>query len=87
MNPIETTPLVLLPPNKEVCQQCAVRHAKELPHNHQSVYWHYWFYAHRNRWPTWEDAMAHCSDDMKQFWIAELRDRGIELEGETSDAT
>lgn len=70
----------LLPPNKNVCQQCAVDHDPELPHNQQSVYWQYWFLSQHNRWPTWTDAIAHCTEDMKAFWIDELAKRGIEVQ-------
>lgn len=62
----------LLPPKKDVCQSCAVKHPPEHPHNQQSLYWQYWFYGQHQRWPKWEDAMAHCTPEMQQFWVTEL---------------
>jgi len=69
--------LVAPPPN--VCQECAVDHPPEYPHNQQSLFYQYKFFNDHGRWPTWEDAMAHCSEEIKAFWRAELRKRGIEI--------
>ncbi|MFT8710441.1 MAG: hypothetical protein ABF820_13525 [Sporolactobacillus sp.] len=69
--------MTLLPPKPGVCQKCAADHDLGQPHNQQSLYWQYWFYDKYSRWPTWEDAMAHCTDEVKQFWIDELKERGV----------
>lgn len=58
----------LLPPASHLCQKCATDHPDELPHNQQSLYWHMWFKKEYGRGPTWEDAMAHCTEEMKQEW-------------------
>jgi hypothetical protein len=50
-----------------------------MPHNQQSLYWQYWFYGQHGRWPTWADAMAHCSEATKAFWISELKRYGIDV--------
>lgn len=71
--------MMLLRPDPNVCQKCAVDHDPEQPHNQQSLYWQYWFYGKNGRWPTWEDAMAHCTDEVKQYWIDALRARGVEV--------
>lgn len=65
--------LFLLPPRPDVCQACATNHEPEDPHNQQSLYYQYWFYAQSGRWPTWDDAMAHCSDRVKKLWKAALK--------------
>jgi hypothetical protein len=57
-----------------------VKHAPELPHNQQSLYWQYWFWSQHQRWPTWKDAMAHCTEEMKGLWRVELGKHGIEVE-------
>lgn len=67
----------LLPPKPDVCQMCAVKHEPDQPHNQQSLYYQYAFYADNGRWPTWKDAMAHCSDEVKQKWIAGLKTHGV----------
>lgn len=74
--------MMLLPPKLGVCQKCAVDHDPSEPHNQQSLYWQYWFYGQNGHWPTWEDAMAHCSDNVKRLWIDALKERGINVGGE-----
>lgn len=59
------------------CQECAVEHDPALPHNQQSLFWQYHFMERNGRWPTWADAMAHCSPEMKAFWIEELAKHGV----------
>lgn len=70
---------MLLPPREGLCQQCAVQHEPELPHNQQSLYWQYRFYKDTGRWPTWHDAMAHCTEPMKKFWVNGLRQQGVKI--------
>lgn len=74
------SPWTLLQPRKDVCQQCAVDHPPDLPHDQQSLHYQYWFFSQHNRWPTWADAMAHCDEDMKVVWIEELAKHGIEIQ-------
>lgn len=70
----------LLPPPPDKCQKCAVNHPEWQAHNQQSMYWQYWFYRHsKGRWPTWHDAMAHCSQEIKDHWVKELTNRGVNL--------
>lgn len=59
------------------CSECAVEHEPEQPHNRQSLTYQYKFYAEHGRWPTWADAMAHCPEHIKQYWITELGKRGV----------
>ena len=61
------------------CPECAVNHPPEQPHNLQSLTYQYRFYDQNGRWPTWEDAMAHCSDEVKAFWIEKLREHGVKI--------
>jgi hypothetical protein len=64
----------LLPPAAGKCQVCAGEHAPHEPHNAQSLYYQYAFYGATNpqRWPTWADAVAHCSPGMQARWKEEL---------------
>jgi hypothetical protein len=64
--------MTMLPPPPSVCQECAVDHKPEYPHNQQSLAYQYYFYARHGRWPTWTDAMAHCTDEEKAYWRKEL---------------
>jgi hypothetical protein len=57
--------MTLLPCKKNVCQECAVDHPKDHPHNADSLYYQYKFLDQHGRWPTWEDAIAHCNEEVK----------------------
>lgn len=61
------------------CPVCATPHTPEMPHNQQSLYYQMTFHEDHGRWPTWDDALAHCSDAVKAAWIKELRARGIKV--------
>lgn len=47
------------------CPECAVKHDPWQPHNKDSLTYQYKFYDEHGRLPTWEDAMAHCDEDIK----------------------
>ena len=68
----------LLPPAKHLCQQCAHNHSPEQPHNPQTLYYAVWFQQNYGRSPTWNDAMAHCSEEVRAEWIAYLTKLGID---------
>jgi hypothetical protein len=71
---------LLRPPLKEgQCAECAVIHPVEAPHNQQSLFWQYSFMEKHGRWPTWTDAMAHCTPEVKAQWIAELGKLGVKI--------
>ena len=72
-------PFTILRPKPGVCQVCAVDHPSEDPHNKESLYYQCTFHAKHNRWPTWKDAMEHCSEGTKEEWARALTDRGVEL--------
>ena len=61
------------------CPMCSVKHDPEQPHNLQSLYYQYKFYDENGHWPTWEDAMAHCPEEVKEFWRQALTERGVPL--------
>lgn len=80
-NCIDTTnkpKMMVLPPAPDKCQVCAVAHKPESPHNKDSLYYQMNFHNQNGRWPTWEDSMAHCPDDIKRLWIESLEGMGIE---------
>lgn len=62
------------------CPMCAVKHNPEQPHNRDSLAYQYKFYDEHGRWPTWADAMEHCSDEVKAYWKEALEARGIEID-------
>lgn len=71
----------LLPAAPGKCPECAVKHNPEEPHNQASLFYQYSFYNEHGQWPTWGDAMAHCSPEIKASWISELAKHGIAVEG------
>ena len=72
--------MMLLPPRSDVCQICATDHEPHLPHNAQSLYYQMAFKIEHGREATWKDALAHCSDEMKDLWIEALAEKGIVVE-------
>jgi len=76
----------MMPPPPGVCSQCARDHEPDQPHDAQSLHYQYAFYAEHDRWPTWEDAMAHCVPEMKEQWRQALREHGVTDLGEPQNA-
>lgn len=72
----------LLPAAKGCCEQCAAEHEVQAPHNAQSLHYQYWFYGKHGRWPTWDDALAHCSEEVQRKWRAALIAKGIKIGSE-----
>lgn len=73
----ETVSALILPAAPDVCQECGAKHPPGHPHNAQSLRYQYTFYGRHGRWPDWEDAMAHCSGNIRAFWRAELIRHGV----------
>jgi hypothetical protein len=71
---------MLLPPRADVCQECAVDHKPELPHNRDSLFYQYKFYKDHGQWPTWADAMKHCTPEMRAQWTKLLTERGVSVD-------
>ncbi len=60
------------------CPVCGVKHIPKMPHNVYSFTYQFKFYDQHRRLPTWEDAMAHCSDEVKKYWVEALKEKGDE---------
>ena len=75
----------LLPPKKGTCEKCAVDHTPEEPHSGASLYYQYRFLEEHGRWPTWADAVAHCSEKTQGCWKKELVLRGMWSEPESGE--
>lgn len=58
-------PMRLMKTAPGTCPECGVKHKPEEPHDRGSIAYQYSFYNKHGRWPTWADAVAHCSDEMK----------------------
>lgn len=75
---IKEAALTLLPPHPSKCQECAVDHKPNEPHNPQSMYYQFKFNMQHGRKATWMDAMAHCSDEIKKIVLEILAEKGID---------
>lgn len=67
-------------PGPGACRKCATIHDPDQPHDRDSLYYQNWFRKRHKRFPTWTDAMAHCSDEVKAAFTATLARRGIVIE-------
>lgn len=74
--------IVLIPPRKGSCKECADFHAPETPHNRDSLYYQMKFRQKNGRYPTWADAIAHCDKETQAQWIEELKKRGITVKAD-----
>ncbi|MCE7797889.1 hypothetical protein LWE61_15165 [Sphingobium sufflavum] len=77
---MENGTMMLLPPRDDLCQVCAGNHEPNWPHNAQSMYYQVSFQMQHGRAPNWNDAMEHCSDEMRQLWTEELVALGVDVE-------
>ena len=77
--------IAILPPTPGACPYCGDTHDPNSPHNRDSLIYQHKFRAANGRYPTWADAMQHCSALTKAKWTEELRRRGIWVEGEKTD--
>jgi len=77
--------MYMLSPPQGHCQVCATKHDPRMPHNKQSMYYSVLFQNTYGRYPTWLDAMAHCSKEMQDAWKAELEKHGVKVCEEDSD--
>lgn len=57
------------------CRECAQHHPVDYPHNAESLIYQLNFYEANNRPPSWDDAMAHCDDKMKQMWSTAIAEK------------
>jgi len=78
-NIIEVKPMFLLPPAKDKCQECAVKHEPHEPHDATSLFYKVKFKMDNDREATWKDAMSHCTEDIKKLWIHELEKLGVDI--------
>jgi hypothetical protein len=81
--PIEGGSFKMLPGPDGSCEWCHVKHDPSQPHNKQSLAYQMKFNQIHGRYPTWTDAMAHCSEDIKVKWkkhlIATMQEHGLEI--------
>lgn len=77
----ETALFTVMPAPAGACPECGTKHDAAQPHNASSLHYQYTFYARHHRWPTWVDALAHCDEQTRAAWKAELIHRGVDVDG------
>lgn len=61
------------------CPVCATKHERQEPHDLNSLYYRNQFYRRHRRFPTWADALRHCSELTRAVWTEKLKRAGIEV--------
>lgn len=74
------TKMFMMPAKKGTCEECAVDHKPNEPHDAQSLFYQYRFYNEHGRWPNWKDAYAHCDEETKSIWKLRLEEAGVEVD-------
>ncbi len=74
--------ITMLPviPHEGQCIECGAEHTPDMPHDAQSLRYQYTYYDSHGHFPSWRDAMAHCSPYVQKAWIGELRKQGIDTD-------
>jgi len=54
------------------CEQCSDYHPNDLPHNLNSETYQTNFFRLNGKFPTWDDAMSHCKEEVKLAWKASM---------------
>ena len=67
----------VIPPVPGSCRICATMHDPGEPHDRDSLYYQNKFYKKYKRFPTWNDAMEHCSEPVREEYVKRLAKRGI----------
>lgn len=67
-------------PGPRTCRICATAHRPEQPHDRDSLYYQNWFFKRYRHFPSWADAMAHCTEAVQAEFTATLAKRGIAIE-------
>lgn len=87
--PIEGGGFRMLPGPPGSCEWCYTHHDLEDPHNQESLSYQIKFYAINKRYPTWTDAMAHCTPKLREIWKSEIirtmKAHGIEIPPDLQD--
>lgn len=65
-------PIILLPPPIAACPVCAMPHTPGEAHNADSQYYKLRFAILHGRPPSWADAIAHCTPQIRDKWTREL---------------
>lgn len=70
----------VMPSPSDCCQVCGQKHPDEEPHDPTTLKYQMLFAANhpQGKSPSWEDAMAHCEENVKERWRKFLAKVGID---------
>jgi len=68
--------IILAPPRRGTCRECATPHGPREPHNRDSLYYQMKFRQKHGRTPSWTDAIAHLDEADREKWKAILEKQG-----------
>lgn len=71
--------VAVLPPKAGACWVCGDVHNGRDPHNARSILYQHRFRKRNGRYPTWADAMSHCSRKTKEKWVERLNRCGVQI--------
>lgn len=77
----------IIAPEPGACKICAALHNPDQPHERDSLYYQMRFFQVYNRFPSWDDAMAHCSKAVQLQVKQDLIERGIISEEVKTDGS
>lgn len=66
--------ILLFPLPEGICPQCGIFHEYHEPHQVNTVHYQVWFKRKHGRYPTAQDAVAHCSARTKLDWLKYLHE-------------
>lgn len=72
--------IVISAPGRGKCPVCATKHDPADPHDPNSLFYQIGFWKRNRRFPSWADAMEHCSPMTKLVWMDKLKKRGIRVD-------
>lgn len=72
--------MVIPAPKDGACRICGEIHGRGEAHNRDSLLYQHKFRMNHGRYPTWEDAMEHCSLTVKKRFCERLKRNGIEVD-------
>lgn len=87
--PVEGGGMFMLPGPPGSCAWCHVVHDPAAPHNRDSLSYQIKFHTLHKRWPTWTDAMKHCTPEVQEMvrkvLIKTMKAHGLEIPEDLKD--
>lgn len=64
------------------CPECAEPHNPEEVHDAEGSVYRARFHMRHGRFPAWQDAFAHCSEELQLDYVLELVELGVPVESD-----